>query len=208
HGKVCRKGACQPPVPFEVDLLQTGATIQNLLSALTPVVEVARHKQWRARRNLPLNKGAQGLQLRRALPLPQAQVYADRVYVEIQHRRSQYAVQQAAALMLSHRNIDVVVGRNGKLGKNRVTVVPIGIDGVAPIGEFRPNGVGQEFVLADGRPPGQPLRMAVMRPQHFLKKNDVGVRRADRFTPLVQDKTWTEERRVGKGESLPSMPAG
>src|SRR5690606_41451716 len=57
--------------------------------------------------------------------------------------------------------------------------------------------VGQEFVLADGRPPGQPLRMAVMRPQHFLKKNDVGVRRADRFTQLVQDKTAIEN-----GETL------
>src|SRR5690606_41756752 len=84
-----------------------------------------------------------------------------------------------------------------KLGKQCVAVMAMRVYGISAVGKFGPDGVRKEFILADGRPARQTSRMAMVGAQHFLQKNNVGVRGPDGIAQLMQD-----EAPIEKGEAL------
>ena len=65
---------------------------------------------------------------------------------------AQHAVQQAALLGAGDRDVVVLEVDDRKLGQHRVAVVALRIHRVAAVGELRPDGVGQEFVVRRLRP--------------------------------------------------------
>src|SRR5690554_852461 len=124
-----------------MDFLQSRAALQLLLCALTPVVEVTRHKKRRFAGHFFFYQCAEGLQLRAALILPQTQVDTNGMEIQPQGGRPDHTMQQTASLVLTYGNVDVVVGGNWKLGQECIAVVTIAVDSIASIGELRPDGV-------------------------------------------------------------------
>ena len=68
---------------------------------------------------------------------------------------------------------------------------------IAPIGELRPEAVGEEFVLRHRRPIGVAFGVVLVSAVHLLQKHHVGSDAAHRFTQLRQDETPVE-----RGEAL------
>ncbi|MNN81535.1 hypothetical protein D3C81_1983720 [compost metagenome] len=78
-----------------------------------------------------------------------------------------------------------------------VTVVACRIHRVAPIGELRPEAVGEEFVLGHAGPVAVAPGMVLMGAVHFLQEHHVGADTAHRFTQFGQD-----EAPIEGGEAL------
>src|SRR5690606_2681433 len=196
---VRRKGARQVAVVLKMHFLQTRTALQHMLSAHAPVVEIPRHEQRCIGRHLLFDHGTERLQLRHALMLPQTEMHTDRVYVEIEHGGSQHAMQQPASLMAPDGNVDVVVRSDRKLGQQRVAMMSVWVHSIAAVGELGPDGVGQKLVLTVGGPARESPSMAMVRAQHFLQEDDVGVRGANGFAQLMQYEATVEEGKALMG---------
>src|SRR5690606_30125662 len=117
----------------------------------------------------------------------QPQVHAYCVQIEAEIGWSQDTMQQTSGFLLSHGHIDIIVGGNRELGKYGVAVMPVRINGVASISEFRPDGIGKKFILTGGRPFGQTACMTVMSAEHLLQEDDIGLRGPNGFAELMKD---------------------
>ncbi|MCY1444989.1 hypothetical protein D9M71_614850 [compost metagenome] len=108
-------------------------------------------------------------------------------------RHLQLAVQQAALLVALHRDVQVVEAADRKLRQQGVTVVAMGVHGIAAVGELRPHAVGQELVLRRIGPGRLAQGVLLVATVHFLEKHQVGTRGANGFAQLGQDETPVEE---------------
>src|SRR5699024_4947139 len=113
YWKTCRKRTCHTPYAIVKNLLKSRHAAQRLLRPQSPVIKVASNDQWRIAGYLAFHQAAQLLHLLAPMGLAQAKVDADHMQLAPEFGRSQYAMQQPAALVVAQRHIHVVMGNNG-----------------------------------------------------------------------------------------------
>src|SRR5690554_4764465 len=199
YWKTCRKRPCHPPHAIVKYLLKPRHAAQRLLRPQSPVIKVTGNDQWCIAGNLAFHQSAQLLHLLAPMGLAQPQMDANHMQLAPQFGRTQYAMQQAPALVAAQRHIHVVMRNNGKFGQHRIAVMPMGVNRISAIGVVTPNRVGKKFVLTGARPLAYAAGMMGMKPQHFLQEHDVGVRGPNGLTQLVEHETAPEMREALMG---------
>jgi hypothetical protein len=96
---------------------------------------------------------------------------------------------KVTVFMAALGDIEVVMAHDLEFRQQRIAVVAMGIDGIAPVGELRPDAVGEELVLRHVRPVTEALGVAFVGAVDFLEEHHVGAHAAHRFTQLGQDET-------------------
>lgn len=122
----------------------------------------------------------------------QAQMHADRMHFGAVTGQAQDAMEQATVLIAADRYVEVVVANDLEFRQQRVAVIALRVHRVAPIGELRPEAVGEEFVLRHRRPIVVALGVLFVGAMDFLQKHHVGGDAAHRFAQLRQDETPVE----------------
>jgi hypothetical protein len=187
------EGARRMAVGLHEDLVQLGAFFEPRVGPVPPVVEVAGNHHRGVRRDVLAHQVAEHVHLLLAMRLHQAQVHADGVDVDAAAGNLQFAVQQAAALGAADGHVAVFKTHDGKLGQHRVAMVAVGVDGVAAIGELRPDGVGQEFVVRRFGVVVELVGVLGVGARDFLQEHHVGAHAAHGFAQFGQDELAVEE---------------
>ena len=73
-------------------------------------------------------------------------------------------------------------------------MVALRIQCILAIGNMAPSGIGQKFMLRLIRPVVVLLRMFEIFTNHFLQKDNISFRGADRFTKLMKNKASVARR--------------
>ncbi|MNN79289.1 hypothetical protein D3C81_1959170 [compost metagenome] len=75
--------------------------------------------------------------------------------------------------------------------------MPLGIHGIAPVGELRPHAVGKEFIVRSGWPAGMTASMPAVLSVHLLEEHQVGGGLANGVAQFMKN-----EATVERGETL------
>ncbi len=158
---------------------------------LAPVIEVAGDDQRCFAGDLgdPLR---QQFQLLLAVNLAQPQVYANGMHLPAGAGQAQHTMQQPAAFVTALGDVEVVIANDLEFRQQCIAVVAMGVHRVAPVGELRPDTVGEKFVLRHAWPVAVAARVVLMGAMHLLQEHHIGSHAAHRLAQFRQDEASIE----------------
>src|SRR6267142_1118817 len=185
HRKRAGEAARGPAPAVGERLAQIERHSQALAREVAPVVEIARDHQRRALGHLAVQPLDQRAHLLAPAALVEREVNADAMQRRGRAGNVDLAVQEAAALAPVERDVLVLGPADRVTAEDRVAVMAVRVDGVAPVGEVGPHLLREKFVLGLGRPVLEAHRVAAVLSLHLLQENDVGAERAQALAQLV-----------------------
>src|SRR5487761_1947765 len=104
-------------------------------------------------------------------------------------------MKQTAAFKAVPGNVEISPVQYGKAAQNRIAMVAFLVYGIFAVYIFRPDAVGQKFVLGRTRPVFVGERMLFVRTQDFLQENEISPHSLQIFTQFVHHQAPVEVRK-------------
>ena len=96
-----------------------------------------------------------------------------------------FAMQHATAFETMRGNIAIIPAHDGITAEDRIAVMPFIVDRIFSICKFRPDRIGQKLILRVAGPVFETLCMPLVLADHFLQKDDIGIKRAQAVAQLM-----------------------
>jgi len=167
---------------------------EPLAGEIAPVVEVAGDDEGRAIGHLAVDALDERGHLVAATALVKRKVQAYAVQRRRESRNFHLTVEHSAALQVVRRDVLVLGTQDRVAAEDRVAVVSVVVDRVAPVRVVLPHRARQEFVLRLVGPLVEARRVAPVLSLHFLEKDDVCVEQSQVIAQLVDHQAAVELR--------------
>ena len=178
QGKLHRKRPRRATVGAGKNLVKAGPGFQRVIGRLPPVVKISGdHHGLRVGQGI--DPVSQHSELGLTVCFTQTEMHAHDMNWVREHWRHDAAVEDPALFTRADGHIAIFIMFNGITRQHRVTVMPLRVHGVTPVGEVAPHGVRQKFVVGGIRPVLNLQRVSIVRAHNFLQAHNICTDRSD-----------------------------